>query len=185
MKFIFGTMLAIVMLLGAGGAAVLAGVIPVTHATNTMQEVPPSQPLTAQTTTSADMIVTLSERFMNQQLAVGLPPNGQVQNAQLDLHTGNLADFTANVQVNSFISSSIKANVQFFVANGRIVITIYNVTVGGFGIPSSLIQPQIDQIKATAEAQLNQQFANVQANTGLRLQNLTTTENSITLSFAP
>ncbi|HZQ07674.1 MAG TPA: hypothetical protein VFD70_13915 [Anaerolineae bacterium] len=184
MKFVLGTMLAIVMLLGAGGAAVLAGVIPVTRATTTVQAVPPLQPLDAQTT-SADMIVTLSERFMNQQLTVGIPPNGQVQSAQLDLHAGNTADFTATIQVNSFISANVKANVLFSVVNGRIVINIYNVSVGGFGVPASLIQPQINQIQATAEAQLNQQFANVQANTGLQLQTISTTENSITLSFAP
>jgi hypothetical protein len=48
-----------------------------------------------------------------------------------------------------------------------------------------LIEPQIAQIKTTAETELNRQFASMQAATGLKLQSLTSTEGSLTLSFAP
>ena len=91
------------------------------------------------------MVVTLSEGFFNKQITDNLPQGGQVQSAQIDLHPDNLANVTATVQVNSSLRLSPDAAVQMGVQDGRIVIDITKVDVGGLSVPSSLIEPQIAQ----------------------------------------
>lgn len=188
MKVLVTAIVGIIVLLGAAGAGVLAGIVPVrfgeTQANfqGQVATVPPLQPLNAQVG-GADMVITLSERFLNQQIGKGVPQTGEVSNAQIDLHSNSLANFTATVKT-GFLTVQPNATVQFSVQNSRIVIDVLKVDVGGFGVPSSLIQPQIDQLKLGAEAALNSQFADLQKNTGLKLQSVSTTENSLTLNFA-
>ena len=191
MKFILGVVVGIVVLAGIAGGVILFGLVPVTRSPiltavqGSVASAAALQPLAQQSTDNADMIITLSERFMNQQMTAGMTQGGGVENPQLDLHDGGAANFTGTVPVNALFKANINASLQFSVQNGSIVLDITNVDVGGFGVPSSLIQPQVDQIKSTAETQLNQQFSNLTASTGLHLQSLTTTENSLTLYFAP
>lgn len=198
MKAIVGIVLGIVALLGIAGGAVATGVVrlpfsaPQTNVAAqlraqvpaTVQSSPPLQPAVAQSSDSADMVVTLSERFLNRKIVEGMPQGGEVSNPQIDIHANALADFTATVRT-GFLTVTPRASVQLSVKNGRIVIDVLKVDVGGFGVPSSMIQPQIDELKATAETELNQQFADLEKSTGLKLQSLSTTENSLTLYFAP
>lgn len=190
MKFILGIILGIVIVLGIAGAVVLFGLVPVSRTPTVTafqgSVVSPSalQPLAQQSSDTSDMVITLSERFMNQQMVKGAGSGGQVENPQLDLHDNGAANFTGNVQVNALIKVPINAALQFSVQNGSVVIDIGNVSVGGFGVPSSLIQPQIEQVKSAAETQLNQQFGNLTATTGLHLESLTTNESSLTLYFS-
>jgi hypothetical protein len=100
------------------------------------------------------------------------------------LHANNLANVSATVQVNSLVRVTPNISLQLGVANGRIVINVLQVNVGGFGVPSSMIEPQIQQLKQNAEDDLNTQLAVLQNATGLKLQTLSTTENSLTLEFA-
>ena len=69
------------------------------------------------------------------------------------------------------------------VENGQIVVHVQNVNVGGFGVPGSLIEPQINQMKQNAETNLNTQLEKFTASSGLKLQALSTTENSLSLFF--
>lgn len=188
MKVLFTLVVGAIAVCGLLGGAVLAGIIHVpSGAVSNFQAqlptLPALQPLPAQASDTSDMTITLSERFLNNRIAIGVPSTAQISNAQLDLHAGNLADFSATVNT-GFINVNPKATVLLSVRNGRIVLDVQKVDVGGFGVPSSLIQPQIDQLKQTAETALNNEFAQLQASTGLTLQALSTTENSLTLYFA-
>jgi hypothetical protein len=197
-KAIAGILLGIVAVLGIAGGAIATGIVrlpfspPETSVAAqiqaqvpaTVQSSPPLQPASAQSTDGADMIVTLSERFLNRKIVEGMPQGDEISNPQIDLHADALADFTATVR-SGFLTVTPRASVRLAVQNGRIVIDVLNVDVGGFGVPSSMIQPQIDQLKATAETELNKQFADLEKTTGLKLHSLTTTENSLTLYFAP
>lgn len=134
-----------------------------------------------------DMTITLSERFMNQQLQAGMPSNGDVRDVSLDLHTGNRADVNSSITV-SFFGSNIdlrpRAALFLSVQNGRVTITVGQIDVGGFGIPSSLVESQAAQLRQTAEQQLNQQLTQFTATTGLKLQSAATSEDSVTLVFS-
>jgi hypothetical protein len=188
MKILVGLAIGIVTFFVAiAGGVMAAGIAPLGSISGTgiVQAAPPLQATPTPTAVSADMIITVSERFMNQEMVKGVPPGGQIQNPQVNLHAGQLADFTALVQLNAFMSVNPTVSVRFSVQNGRVVIDVLQVQVGGIGVPSSLIEPQIAQIKTTAETELNRQFAAMQAATGLQLKSLTTTEDSLTLSFAP
>ncbi len=128
--------------------------------------------------------VALGERDLNQLLNQNLPPGGEVSNVVLDLHAGNTASISAALRLNS-LTLQPRATLYATVADNRIAIEVTQVRVGGFGVPSSMIEPQIAQLKNMAERELNSQLAKLQAQTGYKLQTLTTTENEMILHFAP
>ena len=172
--------------MGSIGGALVTGLVPGLPTTQTtVSAVPALQPLPAQVTDNADMVITFSERFLNANLAQGIPTGGQVSNVQLDLHSGETADLHATVVINAFLTVQPKLALKLAVANGQVTIDVVSVDVGGFGLPSSLIQPEIDSFKSTAQTQLNQQLVLMAQTTGLKLQSVSTTENSLTLYFAP
>lgn len=187
MKVITGIMVALLIVLCVGGIAVGAGLTFLNRAATSagVQALPPLQPLAAQATENDDVVVTVSERYLNRQLSQNLPQDGQVSNVFLDLHAGNLANVSATVQVNSMLRLQPNATVLLSVSNGRIQITVQKIEVGGFGVPSSFVEPQITELETNAETQLNQQLAELEKSAGLRLTTLSTTENSLTLHFAP
>lgn len=178
-----------IVVCGILGGAILTGIvrIPSSSSETSFQAQLPTltalQPIPSQASDTADMTVTLSERFLNNQIALGVPATDQISNPQLDIHADNLADFSATVNT-GFFNVKPQATVKLAVQNARIVLDVQKVDVGGFGVPASLIQPQIDQLKQNAEAALNAQFAKLQATTGLKLQSLSTTENTLTLYFS-
>ena len=143
----------------------------------------PLQPAPAQATDNADMTVTLSERYMNNNIARGLAQGGSVESAQLDIQSNAVVVIDAVMQVNSQLRLSPRVTTQLTAENGRIVVNVQNVNVGGFGVPSSLIEPQINQMKQNAETNLNTQLEKFTASSGLKLQALSTTENSLSLFF--
>lgn len=126
----------------------------------------------------------LAESDLNQLLNQNLPPGGEVSNVVLDLHAGNTANVSATLRLNS-LSLQPNALLRATVADNRIAIEVTQVRVGGFGVPSSMIEPQIAELKNMAERELNSQLAKLEANTGLELQALETTENEMRLYFAP
>lgn len=178
MKIIIGVVIGMVAILGLGRLGA-ADVMPRTSAQP--QGVTQSAPL-AQATTG-DMNITLSERYLNQQLRVGVPAGGQISNAALDIHPGQVADLSANVQVNSFLNLPVTVNTLFTLANGRVTITVQSVKIGGFGVPNSLVEDQIATLKTNGEAEINRQLAYMEANAGLTMTGLSSTEDSLTLSF--
>lgn len=185
MKTILGIVVGILILLGAAALAMATGFVqlPGSPQQTNVQGSPPLQPLSAQSSEKADVVVTLSERFFNRQLANSLTQGGQVQSAQIDLHPNNLANITATVQVSSGLRVTPNASVLMGAQDGRLVIEITKVDVAGLSVPNSLIEPQIAQLKQSAETQINRQLAELEKTTGLKLKSLATTENSLTLSF--
>lgn len=176
MRFIAGCLVGAIALLGIGGSAiVLSGLVP--------PAAQPMQAALAQSTPVSDMVVTLSERYLNYSLGKGLPAGGQVRDVQLDLHPNNLASATATIPINAFITVRPKATLRLGVGEGKVTIDVMQVDVGGLGIPNSLIEPQIDDLKRSAESQLNSQLSALAASSGLRLYALSTGENTLTLSF--
>lgn len=184
MKAIVGIVIGILALVGAGAGAVATGILQLPTATpqTNFQAAPPLQPLTAQPTAVPDMTITLSERFLNKRIGSALPTGGQVSNVQLDLQAGETALVSATLRT-GFLNVNLRATMKLAAQNGRIVIDIGQVDAGGFGVPSSLIEPQVAELKRTAETELNKQFAEMEKTQGVKLRTLTTTDNSLTLFF--
>ncbi|MBI4674738.1 MAG: hypothetical protein HY741_24090 [Chloroflexi bacterium] len=187
MKVIIGIGIAILALLCVGGIAIGAGLVLSNQAPTAtdLQAMPPLQRLAAQATGNDDMIVTISERYLNRKMTQGSPQDSQVSNVRLDLHAGNIANVYATVQINALLTVQPNATVQFSVSNGRMQIKVQQVQVGGFGVPSNLVERQIAELQSNAETQLNQQLAEVEKGAGLKPSAVSTTENSLTLYFAP
>ena len=130
-------------------------------------------PLAVQPGTAPDMSLTLGEHFLNVQVIKAMPNDGTVRNVSLDVHPGNRADVRATVDVNilgAIVTVNPIATVTMKVENGRIVISVDQVSVGGLNVPSALVAPQVNKLKATAENELDSQLATIEANTGLKLK---------------
>lgn len=196
MKLIAGALLGLCALLGIAAGAVAMGIvhIPILNTETNVESSPPLQPLPApssppsqpppaQTSLNADMVLTLSERYVSKLLIQGLPQGGAVQNAQIDVRENNLADIQATVRVNESLTVKPTLSLALDVQAGRLVIDVQKVDLGGFGIPQSLIEPQIADLKQNTETELNRQLADFQKSTGLKLQALSTTNTGLTLYF--
>lgn len=146
--------------------------------------VPPPTPAPIQPTTPGSQTVTISESDLNQQMNQNLPPGGEISNVVLDLHDGNTASVRATLRLNS-LTLQPNASLKASVANNRVSIEVTQVSVSGFGVPSSMIEPQIANLKNLAERELNSQLAKLEAETGYKLQTIQTTENEMLLYFAP
>lgn len=146
-------------------------------------ELPPTA-LPIQPTTPGGQTVTISESDLNQQMNQNLPPGSEVSNVFLDLHPGNTANVRATLRLNS-LTLQPNASLKASVVNNRVSIEVTQVSVGGFGVPSSMIEPQIANLKNMAERELNSQLAQLEAETGYKLQAISTTETGMTLNFAP
>ncbi len=188
MKIVKMVALGIVALLGVLGCSVFSGVAENPAPTRIVIVEPTVTPLPLPTTMPTPapnaQVFTVTESDLNQQLGQNLPSDGQVSNVFLDLHPGNVANVSATLRLNSLTlqpNAAIKVNV----ANNRISIDVTQVSVSGLGVPGSMIQPQIDNLKALAENQLNRQLETLEQNTGFKLQSVNTTEDSLTLYFAP
>jgi hypothetical protein len=173
MKLLIGVVLgALVMLCVAGGAllwtATSAG--------------PAAAPAPLQD--DADVALVLSERYLSRQVALGIPPSEQIQNPQLDLNEGNTAELSATVRVSSFITARIRVAIAFAARDGRIGITVRNVDLGSLNLPTEMIAPQLREIEQASEGELNRQLQDLEASTGLRLQSLETTEDSLKLNLS-
>ena len=142
---------------------------------------PPTQAPSAPSNGNGGTVFTLQESDLNQNIARGLG-SGEISNARIDIHPGERADFTATVNAGG-VSLNPTLSVQFSVQNGRIVIDVLDVNVGGFGVPTNLIEPQIAQLEQTAETELNRQLDQIRANSGLVLQSISTSEDSMMLQF--
>jgi hypothetical protein len=141
-------------------------------------------PPTAVPPTAGENTYVITEQELNAQIAAGVPQGGDISNPRVDLHPGEVADFTADLRTNFGVLTP-RASVRFSVRNGRVVMDVLGVDVGGMALPASLIQPQVDNLKATAEAELNRQLDAIRASGGLTLQSLRTTEDTLTVYFSP
>ena len=183
-------MLVSLLFLGALGCGFLSGTT-TTNPTPTRIVIaaptapPPTvTPLPIVPTQSNAQSVTITETDLNQQLNQNLPPGGEVSNVFLDLHEGNTASVRATLRLNS-LTLQPNASLKASVVNNRVSIDVTQVSVGGFGVPSSMIEPQIANLKNMAERELNSQLAKLEAETGFKLQSINTTENEMVLYFAP
>ena len=188
MRVVQSGMLGILLLLGALGCGFLSGTT-TTNPTPTQivivaPTVPPPTSTPVPPTKPNAQSVTISETDLNQQLNQNLPQGSEVSNVFLDLHPGNTASVRATIRLNS-LTLQPNASLKASVVNNRVSIEVTQVSVGGFGVPSSMIEPQIANLKSMAERELNSQLAKLEAETGYKLQSISTTETGMTLNFAP
>lgn len=184
MKIIVGIVLGALIVLCAGAAAVATGVVPLTvpPPQTQVQASPPLQPL-SQSPIDADLTITLSERYLNKQISKGLPQGGSISDVVVDVRAGGNALVTATTRVNNFLTLRPQVTIQAGQQNGRIVITVLQVNAGGFNVPSSMIEPQIAQLKTDAENALNRALVDPQNAAGMTLREVSTTDNSFTVVF--
>lgn len=195
MRLVIVIVIGVLVLLCLGGAGIVAGMFLASSTaspTEVMVEPSPlplptqaAQPIPTQPPVNNEQVFTITESDLNQQLTQNMPPDGEATNVRLDLHEGNTANVSATLRVNSSLTLQPNALIRFGVANGRVTMDVVQVKVGGFGVPSSMIEPQINALKTNAENELNKQLTAYQDSTGMKLQAVSTTEDSLTLQFAP
>ena len=183
MKLMRVGILGIFLLLSSLACGLFGNTTPNVAPTVTLVPLVPTVPPSLPTQGANTQVFTISENELNQQLNQNLQ-NAPLSNVVLDFHAGNTANVRATLRVNE-LTLQPNLSIRIAVSNGRITIDVTDVNVGGFGVPRSMIEPQIQQVKEMAEREFNSLLAKMEGSTGLKLQAVSTTENELRLYFAP
>ncbi len=143
--------------------------------------------LPASAVSGADVTITASEQFVNDQLRAGLGGGLLGTDLGINLHAPNRADVSATFPV-TLLGQSLnvrpKAAMHFGVSNGAITIDLDRVDVAGFNVPQQIIAQQVSNLKRAAEEEINAEIKRALANTGLRVVAVEAEENSLLIKLS-
>jgi hypothetical protein len=147
---------------------------------NTFAATSPAQPVQD----SPVIQIMVQESYINTLVKEALKDNPILSNPVVDLHSGNAASVTVNLQLAGTLSLKPTAMLHFGVVNHRVVIDITEITVQGFAIPTSIIRPQLQTVTDDMEAQINQVVGAMEKETGLELTSLNTSETQLIIGLS-
>lgn len=128
--------------------------------------------------------IMVQEAYINTLVKEALKDNPMLSNPVVDLHSGDTASVTVNLQLAGALSLKPTAMLHFGVVNNRVVIDITEITVQGFAIPTSIIRPQLQTVTDDMEAQINQVIGAMENETGLVLTSLNTSETQLIIGLS-
>jgi hypothetical protein len=128
--------------------------------------------------------IMVQESYVNTLVKEALKDNPMLSNPVVDLHSGDTASVTVNLQLAGALSLKPTAMLHFSVVNHRVVIDITEITVQGFAIPTSIIRPQLQTVTDDMEAQINQVIGAMENETGLVLTSLNTSETQLIIGLS-
>lgn len=136
--------------------------------------------------TTYDVRVLIGERYVNSQMLAALKNDPALQNPTIDVLPPNRARGTATVNLKILGTTlSLRPSVlmHFEAVNGRATMTVDSIDLGGFAVPASAIQNDIDRIQKVAEEQINTDIQNAVRGTNLKLSGISATDDSLVIDF--
>ncbi len=135
-----------------------------------------------------DVSVTASLPFINSQLRQAVEQSGLGKQATVTLVSPNVIRVAASVDASALIGIPVTVNATMSmhasVRNGRILLTVDQVNAGGVGVPQSLMDSTVEQMRALAENQINRMVQHALEGTTLRVVNVRVTPNAMTIDLA-
>lgn len=122
-----------------------------------------------------DVTITASNTFLNPQLAQVIVKTGLVKQANVSLIAPNIIQVQSPVSVSLLGQPmTVDATVQMFVSvqRGRIILTTGEVNASGIGVPSSMLGPDFERMRATAEDEINRETQRSLQGTRLVVSNI-------------
>ncbi len=150
--------------------------------------------------------VFMLESFLNQQLRQALeleasetqseltaatpahvPFRFKINDAALDVRPDRRAEFTAGITVSAWaLKLTIRPITDFIFVphNGQVNIIVTRIRLSGITIPYNLIESFVQEVVETAQGKLNHSLIQLQADTGVELVDMDTTEDLLILRFS-
>ncbi|HEY8475980.1 MAG TPA: LmeA family phospholipid-binding protein [Chloroflexota bacterium] len=130
--------------------------------------------------------VTVSETWLNQQVAAATASERRYRNPRVDLRPPDLALVTAEAEVEAagqrlVIEPTVTLRLQ--VAQQGLAVHVVSVEVGSLPVPQTLVEQQLAGLEQQVETQLNRTLGERLVGLGLRPLGLETTDNALTLSL--
>jgi uncharacterized protein YpmS len=177
LRFIFGLVSGIVL-----GAVAVFAFVTLSSANNVVV----SDAITAPG--SSVVHVSVDASYLNQEMSTLLATQPGFSDAepQLVLKSPNVAQLTANLPVElngTTLRVRPTVTIQFTVENGEVKTNVTNIGMGVLSVPTSLIQPQIDQMESTLESSANRALNSALAGSGLKLYNVSTSPTALTMDL--
>ncbi len=132
--------------------------------------------------------VSIDQSYLNQQLTRALATQPQFKGVKptLTLQGPNAVIVSVDIQANvngTLVKVHPVVTMQLLVENGRIHTNVASVNIGALNVPLEPFQAQINQLNRMMEEQANSAVANGLAGTGLKIVNVTTTNNSLSVDL--
>lgn len=135
---------------------------------------------------SAAVSVIASAAYLNAQIQQAAQQSGMLKNATVTLQAPNIVRVAATVDV-TVLGQRINANatvtMRVSVKNNRIALAIEKIDTGSVPVPQSLINSNLESLRAQAENQINTLVQRSLQGTSLRLSNIRVTPTEMTVDL--
>lgn len=133
--------------------------------------------------------VSVEGAYLSQQMNAALAGQQQLQvsNAQLTLRAPNDAIVAADAVVEVAgvkVRARPTVGVQFAVEDGRVKTRLGQINVGGIGVPTELVRPQLAEMERILEAQINRAISGGLTGTGLRISSISVVGSALVVDLA-
>jgi len=140
----------------------------------TLPELPPDS--------DSGIQIIIKESYINQMLAAEYESDPLFSNILLDLRPPNLALVTVYTEVFGIVFPST-VTIQFRVEAGEIQVDLLELDVGGFNIPTGLIENPLSELEKDMQYQTNALIDGTLANTNLQIINVSANETSLLIEM--
>ena len=132
--------------------------------------------------------VTVDEPYLNQQLAAVLATQPEFAGAspQLNLESPNVAILTVSIDADvggNTMKLRPTLTMQLRVEGGQIKTHVVGINLGQLNVPTVLIRSQINQLESALEEQVNRAVTNGLTGTGLRVVNVSASDDSLVVDL--
>jgi hypothetical protein len=133
-----------------------------------------------------DVTVVTRAAFLNTEFQAAVKQNNLARSATIAFSEPNAARISMPVDVTLLgqtltVDASVSAHA--IVQNGRIVVVVDNVDVGGMNVAGSLVKQPVERARVLLEGEMNRLMQQELQGTGFRLINLDASPESVTLQF--
>lgn len=131
---------------------------------------------------SKDVSISASAAFLNAQIQQAVRQTNLLKQATVTLNAPNIVQVVAVVDVTILgqrINTNVTVTMRVTVRNNRIALTVEKVDTGSVPVPQSMINSNIESLRAQAENQINAVAQRALNGTGLRLSNVRITPSEM------
>ncbi len=127
--------------------------------------------------------VSMNELYLNKLVSQAIQNEQGLSDAVVDLHQPNIADVTLTIRVAQQFQVRPTVTLEMFVVNNQVQMRVINTNFSGLRLPSQVVETSLSSLKNRMEMEINQQLVGQLNQTDLRLANVSSTENRLTIDL--
>jgi LmeA-like phospholipid-binding len=137
---------------------------------------------------AAEVSITASQPFINAQLQQAVKQTGLAKQATVTLASPDVIRVAAPVDASALVGIPVTVNatvsMRVSVQNNRIHLTIDKIDAGGMSVPQSVAGAAVDQLRASAENEINQMVQHALEGTNLHIVDVRVTPDAMTIDLS-